>query len=52
MQKNGHRDESLISTILDEEGPSDTLRDAIGSLFAGRLSPLPVLIHRLTEWWL
>jgi len=32
--KNGHRDESLVSRILDEDGPSDTLRDTIASLFA------------------
>jgi len=44
MQENGHRDESLVSRILDKEGPSDTLRDTIGTLFAGRLSlfPLPI----------
>ena len=50
LQKNGHRDESLVSRILDEEGPSDTLRDTIGSLFAGRLSPFPLLMRGLTEW--
>ena len=38
MQENGHRDESLVSRILDEEGPSDTLRDTVGTLFAGWLT--------------
>jgi len=50
VQKNGHRDESLVSRILDEEGPSDILRDAVGTLFGGRLSSPPLLLRRLTEW--
>ena len=49
VQENGHRDESLVSTILEEEGPSDTLRDAVGTLFAGWLSSFPLPMSRLTQ---
>ena len=48
VQEQGHRDESLISRILEEEGPSDTLRDSLGTLFLGMLPLFTCQSRRLT----